>query len=232
MLRVQIDWCLAAEVAPEILDQAQRGLEPRERERLAALAWPGPRRDFLIGRWLLRRALARATGRPAAGFGFEPGPHGRPQPIHAEFGPERPLPDLNLSHGGGLVVVALCDGATVGIDGESVARRLPARRLDRFLSAAEHADLLAADASDRQERFWRLWTLKEAYLKAIGSGITGSLGSFAIRLRDPAVPRLEGPDDAASWRIFEPALAPGFRAGLAVRPRAPVDVEVAVTRVP
>jgi 4'-phosphopantetheinyl transferase len=89
-------------------------------------------------------------------------------------------PDLSfsLTHSGEFVLVALAERAVVGIDAEAVRAR---SHLDRLAARVLDADALAAwtkaPSSDQLTQFLRVWTAKEAYLKAVGLGI-------ATRLRE------------------------------------------------
>lgn len=119
---------------------------------------------------------------------------------------------FSLSHSESLAVVAVVAGARVGVDIE-VDRPRP--RLDalaaRVLSEREHADWLEAEPNQRVRAFLELWTAKEAYLKAIGAGITRPL-------RD--VPRRP-----PGWTITPLASPPGTVASLAVEADIVVQME-------
>lgn len=218
MLRPQVVWFPAAEASERVLAESSAWLDADERARAARFATVAAARDFVAGRWLLRTELARCTAIPPAAWHFELDDHGRPRPVPLE--PTRvPVPSINLSHGGGLIAVASCAGGVIGVDVEDIGRALPSRRLERFLAREEYAGLERLDGRARHDRFWRTWTLKEAYLKARGTGIAGSLASFAIGFDvadRPCFLRRDGADgDGVQWQLFECRPTETTRLGIA-----------------
>lgn len=119
---------------------------------------------------------------------FERNAHGKPELVVPVAAAVRLR--FNLTHTPGLVGVAVTAGAAVGLDAESTARRTrgePLRLARRRFAAPEVAALEAAgDPAARAALFLRLWTLKEAYVKAVGRGIAAPPGlrGFAFRLRE------------------------------------------------
>ena len=129
------------------------------------------------GRWLLRRALRERYG-IGCGEGRMPelveGAHGKP------YLKEYPLIHFNISHCMGLAVLAIGD-CTVGIDAECV-RPYREPLLKRVLSDAELRQMKEAGESEREELFFRFWTLKESYVKAVGCGITVPLQDISFQI--------------------------------------------------
>jgi 4'-phosphopantetheinyl transferase len=131
---------------------------------------------FLLAHGLVRTWLSRCQAVDAAAWRFETGPHGRPEisdpPSSLRF---------NLSHTKGLAACAITDGCDVGIDVEHIARPVSARELaKRFFSEREYADLSGLDGDAERARFFEYWTLKEAYIKARGLGLSIPLSSFSF----------------------------------------------------
>jgi 4'-phosphopantetheinyl transferase len=120
-----------------------------------------------------------------------------------------PPVDVSLSHGGGWIAVAAHRRGRVGVDVEGV-REVSPGLARRCLSTAELSWLeRAADAPARLERFLRLWTAKEAYLKAIGTGLGTDPRTFTIDCR-AAAPRLVGPEEDR-WHFRTSVPADGVR---------------------
>lgn len=91
---------------------------------------------------------------------------------------EKSITRFNLSHSGNWVVMAL-GNSEVGIDVELI-RPVNYRIAERFFSPAEVRLLNSKKEDDKLDYFFDLWTLKESYLKLIGTGLTRSLNSFSI----------------------------------------------------
>ncbi len=93
------------------------------------------------------------------------------------------LPELhfNISHSGGIVICAFSD-CEVGCDVEKI-RCVDLKLAKRFFSENEYEYIISQRGdNEKYSAFFRIWTLRESYMKAIGSGISMSLGSFEIKL--------------------------------------------------
>jgi 4'-phosphopantetheinyl transferase len=106
-----------------------------------------------------------------------------------------------------MVACAVIRELDIGVDVESAARRLRHRDLaERFFGESELEALQALPPEGSRRRFFELWTLKEAYLKARGLGISVPLRSLQFRLSDSDPPLISFDparvrDDAASWQF-------------------------------
>ena len=119
----------------------------------------------------------------------------------------------------------------VGIDVESVGRRVEMLALSRrFFAVSEHAGLEDLGGEEQRERFFTLWTLKEAWLKARGLGLTIPLDDFAFQVED-GPPRISfGPqldEEPEDWQ-FRLHTHGEYRVGLAVHIPAWQELEVVV----
>jgi 4'-phosphopantetheinyl transferase len=185
------------------------------------------RHRYLVSRVLIRTVLSARLGMSPADVVLRTTSSGRPQ--LAAPGDRRRL-DFNLSHTDGLIVLAVTDGAPIGIDVERYDRDVDVLALaHRFFAPAEHEAILAADESRRRELFIAHWTLKEAFLKARGVGISGGLGTIAFALDTGGQVRvLAAPDDEDGWRFATWEPTPDHRAAVAVRA---VELELRVRSV-
>ncbi|WP_373264691.1 4'-phosphopantetheinyl transferase family protein [Hungatella hathewayi] len=153
------------------------------------------------GLLLLRRALREQYGIDC-GDGRKPdlieGAHGKP------YLREYPQIQFNISHCMGLAVLAVGD-CSVGIDVEYV-RPYREPLLKRVLSAAELRQMEAAGEAGREELFFRFWTLKESYVKAVGCGITVPLQDISFQIGDDGGITCE----KTGWKFRQWILAGGY----------------------
>ncbi len=181
------------------LEQLARVLSADEQERAARYRWERDRRKFVVGRGRLRRLLGLRLGRAADEVRFRYGANGKP----ALDGDGRL--SFNLSHADDLMLVAISHDAEVGVDVERL-RPLPemADLAPEFLTRAELDRLALVDEAERLVTLYRIWTRKEAWLKARGVGLSVPLLSV----------QLESPDVEGELHDIEPAL--GYVGAVAV----------------
>ena len=164
---------------------------------LAALprsAHPRRRAEHLAGRALLRAALQDCTGRPARSHRLRAGANGKPECVGG--------PEFSVAHSRGKVVCALAPAGRIGIDVECL---VPGRGIEAI--AEQH---FSADerrwVGARAERFYMLWVLKEAYLKALGVGLAGGLDSLRCLVDPPRIDaRTDGVDAAPALALYAAA---------------------------
>lgn len=154
-------------------------LTPAEREKVERRHFPEDRHQQLITRGLQRTVLSRyVPARAPAEWRFEPGDRGRPRIAAAQN--EAGL-HFNLAHARGLVAMAVARFPEVGIDVEEFRqRRAPFAVARRYFSAAEVAEMDSLPEDGRARRFFQLWTLKEAWLKATGTGLVVRLDRLSF----------------------------------------------------
>ncbi len=182
----------------------------------------GPLRDAnTITRALLRCVLSEYGDYPPERWEFATREHGRP----FIASPEANL-HFNLSHTIEWIACAVARMPVIGIDIERCSRNVAVPRLaERFFSTGEYHDVLARSGEDRRHRFFEYWTLKEAYIKARGEGITLGLDSFSFRISDSGAiciecePRLQ--DDPSAWHFRLSPRMGDHRLALAVKPDRP-----------
>lgn len=213
--------CVDVWFAPEaLLDEAGVAarlaslLAPDERARYERMAHEGGRRQQLLARGMQREVLSRYEPSIApAVWGFERGAGGRPgfAPAFAATGL-----NFNVAHTPGLVVIAVGRVPRIGVDVEASDKPVPLPVARRYFSPREAAALDALPPEARPRRFLRLWTLKEAYLKAVGEGLPGGLDRMTFTLDEGADIGFEHDDDAQArqW-VFREFSQGGFLVALA-----------------
>jgi 4'-phosphopantetheinyl transferase len=231
MPRVDVWISAEADVTPALLDAYRAWLSPDEARQSQRFLREADRQRYLLTRGLARGVLADYTGEAPPALAFAAQVFGKPVLRAAAGAP--PPPHFNLSHTCGLVVLAVCREAEVGVDVEAIDRSLdPLRLAARHFSPSERAALAAATDAQRHERFFELWTLKEAYAKALGQGLNLDLQSFSVVL-DAAQPRIVehaadgNRSSACQCRLHVPL--PGYRLALVVRDAA-AGIEVSLAR--
>jgi 4'-phosphopantetheinyl transferase len=180
-------------------------LSPEESARYARYLVPGAAQTFLAARLLVRSVLSAYAPVPPWDWRFETNRWGRPYIAN----PEAPRELLfNLSHKPGAVTCLVGCGRDLGVDVEhSASRPYLLEIASRFFSPSETAALTALPEEGRIQRFFELWTLKEAYIKARGVGLSLGLANFSFSpCGDTATVRFEPgfDDDPAIWefRLF------------------------------
>jgi 4'-phosphopantetheinyl transferase len=130
----------------------------------------------VAGEALARYCIGQREKVPARGIFFTLNEHGKP-------GVDLPgKTQFNVSHSGSWVVCAV-DNGTVGVDVERI-HGVDFEISKRFFGPAEHEDLALLSGEAKKERFFDYWTVKESYIKAIGSGLSHPLKSFSIFFKD------------------------------------------------
>ncbi len=217
-LQIQMWVAPVAEVHDSaLLERYATLLDAGEKTRWQRFLQAPDRQRFLVARAFVRTVLARELGRddPAA-LVFTSTVHGKPELAGAEAGRLH----FNLSHADGLLVLALCREQAVGVDVEALDRKVELLALSqRYFTTHEHEALLDLDGNAQRERFFALWTLKEAWLKARGLGLRIPLDDFSFALggKHPAIsfgPQLDGSPEEWQFRQFARGR---FRIALAVQ---------------
>ncbi len=153
-------------------------LDAAERSRLDRFLYPRPRREYTLCRAALRSLLCRELGCSNAELSFETAKFGKP---FARVGGVPAPAAFNVSHSGQHGLIALALEGRIGVD---VEERSTKRNLDGYIrllfAPEERAALEKSRGRGRVELFYRLWTLKEAAIKAVGAGLSIDPAGFEI----------------------------------------------------
>jgi 4'-phosphopantetheinyl transferase len=142
-------------------------LSDGERRRADAFIFDRDARRFIVSHAVLRTLLGRATGVPAREVKFRAQPGVKPV---LQAGPDRPI-HFSLSRSEELVVIGFAP-RPLGVDVERLGKTFDVGTLGKYvLSRCEQEGFRRLSSADRPEAFLRCWTQKEAYLKAIGTGL-------------------------------------------------------------
>ncbi len=178
------------------------------------------RKQLLLGRFLLRHVLSEYDADIApANWQFTSNAYGKPE-IAAQQ--QKGGLYFNISHSGSRVVLAVARSPSIGIDIEFAEKNRRVEKIaHRFFSASETACLLALKEDEWLIRFYELWTLKEAYIKACGLGLAIPLKDFSYSF--PAENGLaidfeeERGDAPQNWQLWQVDAGAEYKLSLALK---------------
>ncbi len=211
-------WAVSLLPAEDLLKDFNNSLSSDEHARAERFKFPHLRRRFIASQGYLRHILGCYLQQPPHALEFQRTERGKPfltipQAHNVRF---------NVSHSHEMAVYGIMQTHELGIDVEYLRPMPDAEQIaTRFFSAPEQASLLALPAEQRVPAFFRCWTRKEAFIKAIGEGLYYPLDQFSVSLTPNEPARLltvaDKPEEAACWTILKFVPAPGYIAALAVR---------------
>lgn len=199
------------------LSEYESLLSEQETERYHRFHFDKDRHSYLVSHALLRQSLSRYSDVHASQWQFLNNEHGKPQ-----LSPSSMLPGVyfNLTHTSGMSACVVTLKKLCGIDAEHIHRKNDLKSVAQRMFADEEVAQLKDDTINQQ--FYRLWTLREAYVKALGTGLAGSSkkfyfdidrGDFCVRLNR----QNSSYDKDEDWhfRLYEPTpdhvLAVGYQ---------------------
>jgi 4'-phosphopantetheinyl transferase len=211
-------WHASLQQPVEVIQKLEAVLSEEERKRADRFRFAKDRQSFIVGRGILRNLLSRYTGIKPEEIQFKYNPAGKPFLANEEADPEI---CFNLSHAGQLVLYAFSWRGQVGIDVECIR---PMEEMDQVaeinFSRAEYARFKKVSPQDRLRAFYNCWTRKEAFIKAIGDGMSFPLQEFEVSL-EPDVPAqlltVHGSSEGANhWTMHDLKTRDGYAAALVV----------------
>ncbi|WP_322029504.1 4'-phosphopantetheinyl transferase family protein [Paraburkholderia sp. J76] len=166
-----------ASASADDLARMQETLDASERQRAGRYRLQADRERFVCTRYALRTVLAGYTGCEPAALRFRQGARGKP------FLEDHPGLSFNASHSGGHGLIAVSARRSVGVDIEHVNAGVDWHAIaDLVCSAQEQRIIEDARADQRRAHFYRIWTAKEALVKALGLGIGDDLASISVHV--------------------------------------------------
>lgn len=184
-------------------------LSPAERQRADKFYFARDRENFIVGRSVLRKILGRYLEVSPDRISFSYNRYGKPA-LSTEAGDHQVR--FNMSHSQGLALYAVARGREVGVDLELAREDFASLEIaEPFISPQELGSLRALPTSDLTRAFFNCWTRKEAFIKALGEGLSHPLDRFIVSLRPGERASLLSvvgmPQEAARWSLVE--LFPG-----------------------
>ena len=173
---------------------------------------------YVFAHAVLRDVLSRYLDCPPSDVQFASNPFGKPFVVRMSG--RRP-PEFNLSHAGRVILVGVCDGRRLGIDVEEIRWIGDLESIAESQFTPRECAFILAQPSGRLERaFFRCWTRKEAYVKALGKGLSIPLNSFDALTEprpDPLFDASSGSLNASSLQIADLDAPEGYVASVAVQ---------------
>ena len=210
-------WSCRLDAAPDAIAYCTTLLAEDETVRAAHFRVSTDRDRFIVAHALLRRLVATYLETDPARLLFGQAAYGKPFLIN------HPELCFSLSHSGDFALVALAR-REVGVDVERLDRQIEIDGVAASIfSAQELAELRTLVPAERRAAFFRLWTRKEAYVKARGEGLRRSTHSFSVSSRpgddDALLSDATDSQAAQGWRVGDIAAPAGYCAALAVAQR-------------
>jgi len=207
-------------VGREVARVAAALLSDAERQRASRFLFDRDRDRFIVGRARLRQLLAARLGTRPESVELVYGAHGKP--ALARWFADSDL-RFNLSHCDDVTLYAFSFGREIGVDVEAVRVIRDADDIAaRFFSHRENQAYRALEPRDRPLGFFQCWTRKEAFIKALGDGLSYPLDRFDVSLT-PGVPaeilRVAAVPGDCGWRMESLSPASGFVAAVVIGDR-------------
>jgi len=211
-------WRATLDQPPSQIQSLLHNLAADEQARAKRFYFERDRERFIVARGVLRAILSGYLNRVPESLSICYSSHGKPALAGKS---DRDAIRFNVAHSHGVALYAVSRGREVGIDLERIRFDLAVAEIaERFFSRREVAMLRTLSIEAQFQAFFRCWTRKEAYIKALGQGLSLPLDQFDVSLAPGEPAALLGtqqyPSEASRWSLQELTPAPGYTAALAV----------------
>jgi len=215
--RNEVDvWLARLDPTVAAIAQCRTLLSEDERTRADRFHFERDRTAYTMARAALKTLLGKYLGLSTAEIQFQYTAHGKPYlaPAANSLGIS-----FNISHSYGLALLAFAIGRKVGVDVERIRPDFGTLEIARrFFSSREIESLLAQPPEQQADCFFNCWTRKEAYIKAIGEGLSCPLHLFDVTLAMDEPARLlatrVNSEDASKWSLHNLDVGAGHKAAV------------------
>jgi 4'-phosphopantetheinyl transferase len=208
-------WTVQLSLPDIVVDRCFVILSPDEKARAERFVFEHHRRAYVLSRGILRALLSHYVSLPSADLQFSYKSKGKPYLL--EFADQI---GFNCSHSDGMALYAITRCCDLGVDIEKIRPLQDMEQIAQcFFCPEELCELLSLTPAEREVAFFRCWSRKEAYIKAVGDGLSIPLNAFCVTLTpgDPAGFVQIGNDRklASEWTLHELPAIPGYAAAIA-----------------
>ncbi|MEO0509798.1 MAG: 4'-phosphopantetheinyl transferase superfamily protein [Verrucomicrobiota bacterium] len=201
-------WTLCIDRIKPIKKDLFTVLSSDEQERALRFKFEEHSTSYTVTRASLRLLLARYLQKIPEKLNIEYSLHGKPSLKKIDSGE---FVCFNVSHSADYGQIAITKSTPVGIDIECCHPKRPLdymKLAERFFSPREYTNLRELPESERLHAFYRCWTCKEAYIKAVGLGLALQLDTFSVNFLDDrdlqiTVNHKQGTKVLREWSLFD-----------------------------
>lgn len=214
-------WSSSLDISDANLDVCRQILSKDEFQRATRFHFEKDRKHFVASRGILRFLLGAYAKIPPAQIRFDYGEKGKPfvagTPTDLRF---------NVSHSHGRALWGFTLHRRFGLDLEYTEREVDIDAVaQRFFSAKEWNAMKDLSFEERKTCFFNCWTRKEAFVKALGDGLTFGLSAFDVTVFQQAkITRIDGPEKPQDWTLQALTLADGYAGATAFEGDAHVNM--------
>jgi len=203
-------WLVSLLRSPAELDGFLKTFSPDEVERSANIKINKAKKNYIAARGILRILLGRYLKISPEQIVFDYGKAGKPQLLSTDL-------QFNLSHSGDYAFYGICQSAPIGVDIENEKKDMEFEAIaQRFFSHEEYQAIKALPEKKKCAGFFDCWTKKEAWVKALGTGLRHPLSEFTVSLSSDPIP-IRNIHETQHWTLFSVKTIPHYHAAVATK---------------